>query len=90
MNETFVSTQHLRYRFRARTGIAVLADLGFYTDGAALGVEIKTGPSSEQRCFRNRYRKWWLLKNVMFTLATESPTPAPTVPACPLPPGYIL
>ena len=32
---------------------------------------------------RNRYRKTWLLKNVMFTLATESPSPAPT-------PHYIL
>ena len=27
---------------------------------------------------RNRYRKSWLLKNVVFTLATDPPTPAPT------------
>ena len=38
-------------------GIAVLADLEWYTDGIALVVPFQTGPSSEQRCVRNRYRK---------------------------------
>ena len=38
-------------------GIAVLAELDSYNDGDAVVVTFQTGPSSEQRRVRNRYRK---------------------------------
>jgi hypothetical protein len=48
-----------------------------YTKRNAVGVGIAVRKNGMDGRGRNRYRKSWLLKNVIFTLATESPSHAP-------------
>jgi hypothetical protein len=52
--------------------------LDFYNEREAVVVETEVRKDGMDGRGRNRYRKSWILKNVMFTLATESPSPAPT------------
>ena len=48
-----------------------------YSKRNAVAVLFKVRKDGMDGRGRNRYRKSWILKNVMFTLATESPSPAP-------------
>ena len=50
----------------------------WYNKRNAVVVPFKVRSHGNAERARNRYRKWWLLKNVMFTLATELPRRAPT------------
>ena len=49
-----------------------------YNDGVAVVVRIQLRKDGDAVRARNRYRKSWRLKNVMFTLETDPPRPAPT------------
>ena len=48
-----------------------------YTKRKVVGVGIEVRSHGYAVRDRNRYRKWWVLKNVTFTLGTESPRRAP-------------
>ena len=50
-----------------------------YNDGVAVVVRIQLRKDGDAVRARNRYRKSWRLKNVMFTLETDPPRPAPTL-----------
>ena len=49
----------------------------WYNEREAVVVPFKVRKDGEVGQRRNRYRKTWILKSVLFTLDTESPTPAP-------------
>jgi hypothetical protein len=53
--------------------------LDYYSKRNAVAVIIEVRKDGVDGRGRNRYRKSWILKNVMFTLATDRPTPAPTL-----------
>ena len=53
-----------------------------YNDGVAVVVRIQLRKDGDAVRARNRYRKSWRLKNVMFTLETDPPRPAPTPVIC--------
>ena len=48
-----------------------------YTDGLAVGVTNQLRKDGDAVRARDRYRKWWILKNVMFAVDTDPPSPAP-------------
>ena len=48
-----------------------------YTKGIGVGVGFQVRTDGEVGRRRNRYRKTRILKSVLFTLDTDSPTPAP-------------
>ena len=49
---------------------------GMLINVVGVTIEVRSHGNAERG--RRRYRKSWLLENVRFTLATESPSPAPT------------
>ena len=51
-----------------------------YTDGLAVGVTNQLRKDGDAVRARDRYRKWWILKNVMFAVDTDPPSPAPPLP----------
>ena len=56
--------------------IGLTRRLDSYSKHNVLAVGIQTVCQSDVGRPRNRYRKSWILKNVMFALDTDSPTPA--------------
>ena len=50
----------------------------WYNKRNAVVVPFKVRKDGYAVCARNRYRKWWVLKNVTFTLGTDPPSRAPT------------
>ena len=49
-----------------------------YSDGLAVAVGIQFRRHADGERGRGAGCKWWLLENVMFPMATDSPSHAPT------------